>query len=56
MNKICRLDIDVDKKCFELLRQKVHATFRAKWTVRKMALRDFNTLKWNIGDMNEFSD
>jgi len=50
MNKINRLDLEVDKKCFESLRQKVHPTFRAKWTVRKMALRNLNTLKWNIGD------
>lgn len=50
MNKIDRLDLEVDKKCFESLRQKVHPTCRAKWTIRKIELRIFNALKWNVGD------
>ncbi len=48
MNLIIKLDICVDKTCFRLIKQNIGIVARSKWIVKKIKLRDFNTLKWNI--------
>lgn len=48
MNPIVNVDIYIDEICFLLLKKNVGILARSKWIVKKIKLRDFNTLKWNI--------